>query len=373
MIKILFFIETLEGGGAEKVLRNLVNNMDQTRFDITVQTVWPCAAEKYLAPGIRYRSAYPRRSSVYEKLYRAEAEAGLTYRLHIKDDYDIECAYLEAGATKIMAASTNRRAVKLAWVHCDLSMAMKNPTAYAEKTRKYYEKFDRVICVSENVRDSFVKLYGDSIPADVLYNTVDDAEIREKAALPLPEGVEKRRLTAVSVGRLAAQKGYDRLLRAHKRLKEEGIRYDLWILGEGPDRPALEQYIRENGLADSVRLFGFQNNPYPFLREADVLVCSSRYEGFSTFVTEGVILGRPIVTTDCTGMRELLGDSEYGLLTENSEQGIYEGLRRMLTDVRFMDSCGALAKKRGNEFTCSALAGKTQQYIIEIWNQKHEA
>ena len=83
MINIIFFIESLSGGGAEKVLRNLVNAMDQTQFCITVQTLYPEDAEKYLAPGIRYKHCYPAKNRINELRMRAEAAAGLTYPLHI--------------------------------------------------------------------------------------------------------------------------------------------------------------------------------------------------------------------------------------------------------------------------------------------------
>lgn len=366
MIKILFFIETLEGGGAEKVLRNLVNNMDQTRFDITVQTVWPCDFEKYLVKGIKHKSMYSVRNSVNLKRYRFEAEMGLAYKLHIKDDYDIECAYLEAGATKVMAASTNKKAKKLAWVHCNLKKAAGDPEVFAEKTKPYYAKFDKVICVSENVRASFVELFGDTVPAEVLYNTIDDGEIRTKAELPLPDGIQKRRFTALAVGRLSAPKKYMRLLKAHKQLLDEGIEHDLWILGEGPERAELEKYIADNGLENSAKLLGFSDNPYCFMREADLLVCSSDYEGFSTFVTEGVILGKPIVTTDCGGMREILGDSEYGMITDLSDDGLYEGLKQMLTDAPMREKYAEKAAERGKAFSATQLTNKTEAFFEEL-------
>ena len=112
MIKILFHIDTLVGGGAEKVLCNLVNHMDQTKFDITVQTVFPDEPTKYLVDGIHYKSIYPSDNQFYRNLYRIEAALGLVYALHMKDDYDIEIAYLEFGPTKVIASSTNKRAKK---------------------------------------------------------------------------------------------------------------------------------------------------------------------------------------------------------------------------------------------------------------------
>lgn len=366
MIKILFFIETLEGGGAEKVLRNLVNNMNQTKFDITVQTVWPCDYEKYLVEGIKYKSMYPNRSSLNHTRYRIEAETGFAYKLYVKGDYDIECAYLEAGATKVISASTNKKAKKLAWVHCDLKKASKNPSEFVEKTKPYYEKFDKVLCVSENVKDSFLELFGDTVPAEVLYNTIDDGEIRNKAERPMPEDVKKHRFTVVTLGRLTEAKAYDRLLKVHKHLMDDGADYDLWILGEGPDRPKLEQYICDNGLEDSVKLFGFLDNPYPFIREADLLVCSSRWEGLSTFVTEGIICSKPIVTTDCTGMCELLGNSEFGLITDSNEDGLYEGMKKMLGDGQLRLHYAEKAAERGRDFSAEALAEKTEAFFEEV-------
>lgn len=369
MIKILFFIENLTEGGAEKVLRNLVNNMDQTKFDITVQTVWPCDFEKYLVKGVKYKSMYSKHNSINNMRYRFEAETGLAYKLHIKDNYDIECAYLEAGATKIMAASTNKEAKKLAWVHCDLQKAMSNPAAFAEKTKPYYAKFDKAICVSQNVRDSFAELFGDTVPAEVVYNTVDDKEIINKAQEPTPETDEMSPLTVVSLGRLSSPKNYLRLLKTHKKLVDDGIRHNLWIFGEGPERAKLEQFIAENELSETAKLKGFRDNPFPYLHKADLLACSSDYEGFSTFVTEGIILGKAIVTTDCTGMRELLGDSEYGLITELSDDGLYEGMKQMLTDVTMRDKYAEKAAERGKAFSAKELAKKTEKFFEELINE----
>lgn len=366
MIKILFFIESLTGGGAEKVLCNLVNAMDQSRFDITVQTTWPCDAGKILMPGIRIKAMYASNSKVNHLRYRAEAESGLAYRLHIKDDYDIECAYLEMGATKVLAASTNKKAKKLAWVHCDLRKAIADPEAYVQKTEPWYAQYDEIVCVSESVKESFDTLFHHRFRSTVVYNVINDAAIREKALLPLPEIVKKRGLTVLSVGRLTTPKCFLRLLQAHKQLLDEGLDHDLWILGEGPDRPMLERYIAENSLQHSVRMPGFAENPYPFMREADLLVCSSVYEGYSTFMTEAVILGKPVLTTDVSGMRELLGNSEYGLIVENSDEALLSGMRRMLRDPEMRQHYASKAATRGLDFAARQLAEKTEQFFLKL-------
>lgn len=366
MIKILFFIETLEGGGAEKVLRNLVNNMDQTKFDITVQTVWPCDFEKYLVKGIKHKSMYSVRNSVNGLRYRVEAETGLAYKLHIKDDYDIECAYLEMGATKVMAASTNKKAKKLAWVHCDFMRKSNDPRAFAETAKKYYEKFDHVICVAESVRDSFIELFGNEINSVVLHNTIDDEEIKNKAKQELPAECKKRRLTALAIGTMYGPKNYERLLRAHKMLNDESIEHDLWIVGEGPDRLKLEKFVSTNNIEDSVYMPGFKNNPYPYIKAADLLVCSSNYEGFSTFITEGMILGKPVVTTECSGMREILGDSEYGLITKNEDEAFTAGFRKMLVDAELRKKYSHNAEERGAKFSKRNLVNETETFLMEV-------
>ncbi len=369
MIKILFFIETLTGGGAEKVLRDLVNHMNQTKFDITVQTVWPCDASKSLVPGIRYKSTFSAKNRINRLRYRFEAEAGILYRLHIKDDYDVECAYLEMGPTKVMAASTNKKAKKLAWVHCDLSKALSNPESFAKKTAFWYAKYDQVVCVSQSVKERFDELFHNRFDSTVLYNVIDDRTIWNKSLLPLPNKAQKSRFTVLSVGRFSPPKNYMRLLQTHKRLLDEGLEHDLWILGDGSEREKLEAYVAENKLEKSVWMPGFIENPYPYIREADLLACSSVYEGYSTFATEGVILGKPIVTTDVSGMRELLGDSEYGLIVDNDDEAFYQGMKSMLMDPALRLQYAQKAGEHGKTFSAEALTRKTEELFVSMAEQ----
>lgn len=330
MIRIMFHIDTLIGGGAEKVLCNLVNHMDHSKFDITVQTVYPDDATKYLADGIHYKSIYPSKNKYHQMLYRAEAALGLVYPLHMKDDYDIEIAYLEFGPTKVIASSTNKKAKKIAWVHCDYDIAIPDKEAFVKKTASQYKKYDKIACVSEKCKDSFVSLFGNDPEVVVIHNVIDDKEILEKADQPLL-GDKKKRFTLCTVGRLSAPKNYIRLLKTAYKLHGYGFDFDLWFVGDGEQRNLIEDYIREQDMGSYVTLYGFQKNPYPYMKAADLLVCSSNYEGFSTFIAEGLILGKPIITTDCSGMRELLGDSEYGVIVPNKDEAFYDGVKMMLS------------------------------------------
>lgn len=376
MIKILFFIDSISGGGAEKVLRNLVNNMDQSKFEITVQTInYSVKADTLLKDGIRYKTINRFKNRVLNKLYqywiRLCAELKILYPLYIKDDYDIEVAYLECGPTKIIASSTNKKAVKIAWVHCDL----KKKEGFAdsiERSRKYYEKYDKIVCVSENVKQSFEKLFGTDMETTVLYNVNDENEILEKAELPVPFQRKSSGELFVAVGRLTRQKGFDRLIEACRLLRDEGYSFELWILGEGSEREKLEELIQKYSLNDRVSLLGFIENPYPCIKEADILVCSSRYEGMSTVVTEGLILGKAIVTTACTGMMELLDDSEYGIITEDNSNALFIGIKTMLDSPKLIEDYSCKAKQRGNLFKKRATVEVTENFFEQIFSNKME-
>ncbi|MEQ8197853.1 MAG: glycosyltransferase, partial [Clostridiaceae bacterium] len=111
-----------------------------------------------------------------------------------------------------------------------------------------------------------------------------------------------------------------------------------------------ERYINENSLEDTVKLMGFQSNPYPYIKAADFFVCSSRAEGLSTVVTEAMILGKPVITTDCAGMRELLDEGRYGIITDNSSDSLYSALRDVFLDIDSIRTFGNRAAEGTRAF-----------------------
>ncbi|MCD8019251.1 MAG: glycosyltransferase [Clostridiales bacterium] len=373
MIKILFFIPNLSSGGAEKVLRSLVNHMDQNQFDITVQTIEKEQSENYLVEGIHYKSINHSRTGFGRKIFsywfRLLAELKLIYPLYIKGDCDIEVAYLECDATKVMAASTSRKALKVAWVHCDLSKK-EGISENAVKIKKYYEKYDKVVCVSEDARMGFVSLFGSEPESLVLGNVIDEKEILQKSEKPLPVLKDVSVKTFVAVGRLTWQKGFDRLIEIFSTLRDEKYPVHLWILGEGPERENLERLIEQYQLKDVIDLMGFQENPYPFIKAADCVVCSSRYEGISTVVTEALILGKPVVTTPCTGMKELLGNSEYGIIAEDTEEGLLKSIKSFLDSGELRQHYTNAASNRGKMFSKANSVRVIQNFFVQESKKK---
>ena len=366
-IRILFFIPGLSEGGAEKVLRNLVNHMNQDQFDITVHTMERYEPEKYLKQGIRYKAVNPCSSKLGKRLFscwfRLCAEFKLAYRFFLRDNYDIEVAYLETAATKVIAQSTNKKAVKIAWVHCDLSRK-EGIQEIADKVKKQYRNFHKIVCVSQGVRRGFEKLFGSQFDTVVLPNVIDEEEILAKSREAIPGRLGQDKVRLIALGRLSYQKNYSCLLQVCARLREAGYSFELNILGEGPQREKLEEEIASFGLNDLVFLRGFIGNPYAWLSRSDILVCSSRYEGLSTVVQEALILHKPVVTTPCAGMKELLGESEYGMIVPDSEEGLYQGLRRMITSPDLRDSYSRKAEERAGSLTKKRAVQTTQDFFI---------
>ena len=216
-----------------------------------------------------------------------------------------------------------------------------------------YDKFNKIVAVSSVVKDSFIKFSGiNTDKIDVIYNTNETDEILKKSKEKIEDiSIDNKYLNIISVGKLTKIKGVDRLLKVHKRLKEEGLIHKLYILGVGEDKDKIEKYIKENNLTDTFHLLGYKDNPYKYVAKCDLYVCSSYREGFSTAVTESLIVGTPAISTLCSGAQELLGyNNEYGLVVENSEEGIYKGLKKLLSDKDLLNYYKSKAKERGKRF-----------------------
>lgn len=354
-MKILFCINRLCGGGAENALLHLVNHLDPQLYEITVLTFLDGGVyEKELAPHVRHESLIRCKNTFVRRILSDIVSYIVPprwlYRLLVKEKYDVEVAFLEGLPTKMLAASKNKDAKKIAFVHMDLMEYFdSNKVFFSEKKNEIcYQTFDTIACVSSGVREAFHKRFP-TVPEEkssVLYNVIDENEITQKARLPLPPDLQSvRRPCAVTVGRLCDQKGYDRLLKVHKRLLDEGLFHTLWILGEGEEQNNLEAFIAHNNLGDSVKLLGYWENPYPFMAQADFFVCSSRAEGFSTVATEAILLGLPVLTTDCAGMHELLDRYDCGVITENTADGLYRGLKQLLRSPEKLKALRAGAEK----------------------------
>lgn len=373
MMRVLFLIHDLGPGGAEKVLVNLVNNMDSEKIDITVMALFGGGVnEQFLKPHIRYISCFRKMIRGNSHLMKLLTPKKLHQWL-IKEKYDIEVSYLEGPAARIISGCTDKETKLISWIHVEQhtkKVAAKAFRSYEESYR-CYRKFHATVCVSEYVKRDFLSIYPGLKNVQVLYNTNETAQILEKAAEPVvPDIFRDGEIRLCGVGKLMPIKGFDRIARIHKRLRDDGYPVHTYILGEGSERQKIESYLKENHLEDSFTLLGYQTNPYKYVSRCDLFVCASTAEGFSTAATEALIVGTPVCTVDVSGMKEMLGENnEYGIVTENSEEALYFGIKKLLDDSALLEHYKTWAVKRGKLFRTEETVKAVENMLLQQTEQ----
>lgn len=370
MKSILFVIHDLHHGGAEKVLVNLVNHMDASKFDITVLALFGGGVnEQFLSPKVRllhgHMQVIPGNSHLM-KLFSAKT----LFRHYIKEKYDVIVSYLEGPCARIVSGCPSNGTKLVSWIHCTIENKKTISASFRSmrETKQSYQRFDTNVFVSNGTRDAFLKLICAKNPL-VLYNTVESDIIRKKAFEQLDENIfSEHEQKLVGVGKLMPNKGFDRLLRIHRRLRlEDRLPVHTYLLGEGSERAKLEQWVNEQGLQRSVTFLGYQTNPYKYVAACDLFVCASHAEGFSTAATEALIIGTPVITTRVSGMEEMLGSNgEYGIITENNEDALYLGIRDMLTTPGKLEHYKEKAKERGGYFSTEQTVAAVEEMLIKI-------
>ena len=366
--KILFLIPNLAHGGAEKVLVNLVNNLSKDKFDITVQTLFDVGKNKqHLLPHIHYIGGWKKQLRGMTQLLKLCSPKFL-YKRIVKGNYDIVVSYLEGPTARIVAGCTDQTVKTVSWIHTQFISRKVAAIGFRSlrEAKKLYMLPDRTVAVGQTVKEGFLSYIPTEKEVAILYNTNETEKIIELANQPIEENT-KAGPTICTAGKLIPVKSFDRLIRVHKRLIDDGLIHTIRILGVGAEQERLEKLIAELGVQDSVQLLGFKDNPYAYVSKADLYVCSSLREGFSTAVTEALVLGTPVVTTECSGMKELLGENnEYGIVTENSEDGLYEGIKEMLSNSEMLAKYKEKAKIRGKRFSREQTVQAVEEMLLSL-------
>lgn len=368
--KILFLIHDLGHGGAEKVLVNLVNNMDRSKFDITVMALFGGGVnEQFLSKDIRlivcHPKAFPGNSHVM-KLFTPKQ----LYRYYIRERYDIIVSYLEGPSARIVSGCPDPDTKLVSWIHIEQKTkkwAARSFRSYQEASA-CYQRFDRTICVSDSVRKDFAHLFPAVAAQNVLYNTNETAKIICASQEPVPNDLFLATETnIVCVGKILPNKGFDRVARIHKRLRDNGYPVHTYILGTGPQQNEIEQYLQNHHLSDSYTFLGYQTNPYKYVAKCDLFVCASFAEGFSTAATEALIVETPVCTVEVSGMKEMLGENnEWGIVTENSEEALYQGIKRLLDDPALLAHYKEKAAQRGKTFSTENTVKAVEEMLLNL-------
>ena len=369
MMKILFLIHDLGQGGAEKVLVNLVNNMDRSKFDISVTVLFGGGVnEQFLDPDIHFHAVFPKEVPGNSKLMKMLTPKQL-HKLCVKEHYDVEVSYLEGPSARVISGCQDPYTKLVSWIHVEQHTMDKLAGSFRSEQEACagYNRFDQTVCVSQYVHDDFCRLLDFQKPCRVLYNTVESDKILAGAGEAAPELANDGKIRLVAVGTLKQSKGYLRLLNIIKRLRDEQYPVHLYILGIGPLQQEMEEFIRQNKLHDTVTLLGYQTNPYKYVSKCDLFICASFAEGFSTAATEALIVGTPVCTVEVSGMKEMLGsNNQWGVVTENSEESLYQGIQGLLDSPSRLAYYKEKAAERGKTFSTENTTRAVEKMLLNF-------
>ena len=343
--KILIRIGSLRHGGAEKVLATFLKNLPDDKYEIDL--LLNLYSGKYLNEipswiNVLYLNkgemiTTNRLQDIPVKAFRVMYQyvlkkfPKLLYSTILKNKtYDIEFAAIHGFRDEILN-SPLKSSKKIIWIHNDLRKTHFHN--YTDNEIRKFFGFDKILVISEQIQKDFENLARNENEKDRIvriYNPLDTEEIVKKANIGI-ETTKNPEPVFISVGTVFPQKGFDRLLKVHKRLLDEGFLHHVKIVGDGYDFENIKNLISELQITETAEMTGFTDNPYPHISNADFYILSSRYEGFPTVLFEAVTLKKKIIATEVSGVREMLEGGKLGLIVENSEAGIYEGMKKALT------------------------------------------
>ena len=367
--KILFVTNTMGRAGAEKCLQALLELLDPSQYDLSVYSIInrgelysdmpayvhilnknPCTKSVLDRAGL----AAIGRQILWSLLKKCSFITYIPYFLRVlfhqirvkrldfsklfwmllarnaqrfDEEYDLAVAFIEGAATYYVANYVKARK-KATYVHIDYLAAGYSP----KLDRKYYDKFDRVFCVSDTVRKVFLTAYPEYGEKTFFFHNMVPREriLRlSKEGEGFTDGFDGLRI--LTVGRLHYQKAYDLAIPALAELRRRGHNVRWYVIGEGAEEDNLRALIRQNGVEDSFILLGTTPNPYPFIAGCDIYSQASRFEGWCIALAESLVLARPVLASRCAGNEEQVTDGETGVLIDLSTENIVEGMDKLIT------------------------------------------
>ena len=358
MLKVLILFNHLQiGDGVARSAIGIANALAERGCKVTLRPLvrYDVNMQNRLDPNVIVKPVFKRYFKGFSFLVNLTSKKFL-YRCLVNGQYDIEVGLCMVLPIRIVAAYSNRnnKVLRFAWMHCydnDLSLL------------KEYQRIGKVICVSKYNADKLLKEAEGRFDVDFAYNLLDNKQIESmgKQKVDIDKGSE---ILFVSVGRMSPEKGYLRLLEISKRLLDEGYSFFLWLIGDGPQKKKLEARANELRIRDNVYFFGEQINPHAYTAKADIFVCSSFDEGYSTACTEAVILGVPVLTTNVSGGREIIEEAEAGSLVGTGDEELYLGMREILDHPELIKSWKQKLKITKEKFSYESRAEK----LYEIFN-----
>ena len=376
---ILFVINSMDCGGAEKSLLSLLSLLDYARYDVTLQMFRRGGMFEELLPqevhiredldyavfcgknpltqllsfdlrriNARVRTSLFLRSNAKRGRPLHDAQAYWKYSAAAYDPlperYDVAIAWGQGTPTHFVAEKV-RAQKKFAWVNVNYEAAGHQ----AEFDEPYYKEYDSIVCVSEELRSIFDKVFPRYSKKAVTILDINNPKTitsmaQQPISLPSEDG-----LTLVTVGRLVPQKGYDIAAKAAWLLKKRNVKFHWYVVGGGGSAP-IEKDIARYGISDCFTLLGAKANPYPYMKAADIYVQTSKFEGYCLTLAEARMLNIPCVTTNFDVVYAQMIDGDNGLVVEMSAEAVADGIIRLATDQELYQHIKVyqIQEKKGN-------------------------
>ncbi|MFH7833797.1 glycosyltransferase [Bacillus luti] len=365
--KLLFVIDSLTIGGAEKSLVSLLNLIDFSKYEIDLLLFKKGGdLEKHIPKHIKilpvpeyfryinkerfsmdksikylyYRiktSVYLRKNNYQKKILHSEQVVFRSINkiiMQLQKKYDVAIAYSQGMPTYFVANKVTA-SQKIAWINTDYV----NTLYDKEIDYESYEKMDKIITVSRNTQETVSKIrkeYDDKV--DIILDVINPKMIYKLSEEYEVVEFNKSYINILTVGRLVTAKSYNTAIDVAKLLKESGYKFKWYGIGEGPEREKLQELIDTYGLNDYFILLGKKLNPYPYMKNCDIYVQTSIKEGFGLTVSEAKIVKRPIVCTNFSTAKEIINHNVDGLIVEHDIKSIYNGIRKYLDDDSFREA-----------------------------------
>ena len=361
MKKILFVIPEYSLGGTNKSLENLLLFLNKEMYDISIFCLYEDGGDYYkkvFAPYILRKSklyywlhdnVYTRKIiGLYNKVTKRENFTILYKRevLHLekKHNFDIVIAYQEGTATEFVSYFKNKK--KIAWIHFDY--AMLEGKVNLKKKKVYYDRFKHIVCVSKAALESMLKVHPEyKEKSTYIYNTLNSASVIEASLKSMQVPFNPTCFNIISIGRLVSIKQFQEIPKIVSNIKKQTSHPFCWyIIGSGSSEQWIRSEIEKYNVQDSVVLLGPKDNPYPFIRQANLLVCTSMAESFSYVIAEGKILHTPVVSNNFPVAYEVL-DENCGYISSidempellhkliNDENGIYSKVKESISTYEY--------------------------------------
>ncbi|KIA84930.1 hypothetical protein OA84_00210 [Kaistella solincola] len=351
--KIIFRNRSLEMGGIEAVLLNILHHLDKNKFEIVLLLNYRQGEFLNRVPkNVRVISVGENSKSfsenpflkTFQKIKRRfkygffEVFPEYFYKKNQLLDFDFEVAFSHYMMKNVLK-SPNRNSKKIFWIHGDL-----RNSGFGEKENQKFAnqmlKFDNGVFVSKHGKNIVEKNWNVQLNhAHVIYNPLNIEEILGKAQ----ENVEEKfcDIDFVSVGRLFSAKGFADLVEAHHQLICEGYSIKTLIVGDGMQLKELENLIKKYGLKDTFFLYGFSENPIKYMQNARYFLLPSYSESYPMVIGEALILNKPVLATDVGGVSEMVQNEINGLLFKPGKQELYQTMKRVLDEPTLEKKFGA--------------------------------